>query len=276
MERETVSQFEWEAWPSGRDATTWHDGQLRDLTLEQWSQTVTQFLGCGFRVRVPASTSGSDPLNYARGAALRVADAFAQPLDQIAWDAIATLKGSFVVEGGWEYWPGEAMGAPWTRVAAGGRTHSEARIVQAVRLPWAWSSDGATAKLPMISTIEAGQAERHLRTVGAGMGLWFNHRDELCMSTSGPVLVQTGKRSWTFPGRQAGLVSNWAFFEIANRLGALPATITSTELAESRAVCAVSDLANIYLIESIDDLVSSLDPEQVATLMQVRRGLLLS
>lgn len=272
MDSDFKSGWEWEEWPSGHIATTWHDGVVVDSPLEEWSVTVAQFMGCGFRVRVPA-TDGSDAMNHARGSAQRVAEAFSQSLDPAAWDAIATLPGPYVVEGGWSYVPGRPVEGGWTRVALGGRTHREARIARAARLPWAWSSGSPTASLPMMSTIEAGMAERHLRDAGQEVGLWFNTQDELCMSTVGPVLVQSGKRSWLFPDRNAGLISNWAFFEVATRLSARPAKITASEIDQALAICAISDLANVHLFESIDGEVVPLDPYQVGSLMQARLSL---
>ncbi len=55
---------------------------------------------------------------------------------------------------------------------------------------------------PTISTPEATLAARHLTEVGAEVGLWWNHRGELCTSTAGPLLVELAD-GWVKPDPRA-------------------------------------------------------------------------
>lgn len=262
--------YEWEARPSGLGARTWHGGrELRSSSVE-WAATVSKFMGCGFRVGVPSAAIRSGPVGYAQESAERVADALSTSLDEAAWDDVARTRPPFVVEGGWEYRADGSFGPPWTRVAPGGVTHVAGGTVRSSRLPWTWNSESATAGLSTISTMEADRAERHLKEVGAELGLWFNHREELCMSTAGPLLVKTGMRSWAIPDGGAGLVCNWAFSGVVSLLAPVRRPITLDVLQGSVAVCVVSDLANVLLVKSHGDVSVDFEPDEVAELLDAR------
>lgn len=187
------------------------------------------FLGCGYRVVVPVPAAQEYAEAQAREVLSRCGIAW------VAWPELGPLP--VEVAGGASYDVGRrAFGPTETRVTPLPPTTPAAEAV-AVDLPWWWSSDGPLAGLPTISGLEATLAARHLE-VGT-VGLWWNHRDELCTSTAGPLLLCLDD-GWWHPDDTAGAVASWAWAEEARAREARPATITRDLLATARDMLAVS------------------------------------
>lgn len=202
----------------------WRDGEPADVTHEDWARTVPTFLGSGFRVRFPASP------DHARTQAEAVAALFGTAFDQAPWEG---LTGPHEVAGGWVYGLDRAWGPAWTAVRAVEIPEDGER--EAIDLPWLWSSASPTARLPMISTLEADLAREH---AGDRVGLWWDHRDLLCSTTAGPPLVEVDG-AWHTP--TDGFVTSGAYDDAARRLGATPQPLTR-DLVASGTLLAVSDL----------------------------------
>ena len=115
----------------------------------------------------------------------------------------------------------------------------------AVDLPWWWSSNGPLAGLPTISGLEATLASRHLAP--GQVGLWWNHRDELCTSTAGPLLLRLDDR-WVHPDDTAGAVPSWAWAEEATVRLSRPVRVTRDVLAAATEVLAVSPLRDVLRV----------------------------
>ena len=109
-----------------------------------------------------------------------------------------------------------------------------------------------------------------MREAGAGVGLWWNTAAHLTGSTAGVPLLQTGKRSWVFPDRSAGIVSSWVFFKIANALSAMPEAITADLVRSSKAVAFVTGTGAVTVVDSLDGSELPPDREQVLTLLTTR------
>lgn len=217
----------------------WHDGA--EVAEADWAAAAASFLGGGYRVVVPVVP---DAVAFAREQARRTFDVLGIGWDEAPW---AAVPGSVPVEisGGASY---DAVrrgyGAPWTRVAPLQMPASSTRDAVAVDLPWDWSSDSPLAGLPTISALEATLAARHLADVGADAGLWWNHRDELCTSTAGPLLVELAD-GWVQPDPSAGAVPSWTGERAAVSRGARPTPITRPLLRSARSVLAVDPLGTI-------------------------------
>lgn len=217
----------------------WHDGA--EVAEADWAAAAASFLGGGYRVVVPVVP---DAVAFAREQARRTFDVLGIGWDEAPW---AAAPGSVPVEisGGASY---DAVrrgyGAPWTRVAPMPLPTTSTRDAGAVDLPWAWSSDSPLAGLPTISTLEASLAARHLADVGAEVGLWWNHRDELCTSTAGPLLVELAD-GWARPDPRAGAVPNRAWAQAAASRDARPTPITRPLLRTARSVLAVDPLGTL-------------------------------
>jgi hypothetical protein len=100
--------------------------------------------------------------------------------------------------------------------------------------------------------------------------VWWNAAEHMTGSSVGVPLVQTGKRSWVFPDRNAGIVSGWAFFNIASALSAMPEAITLDTIRSSKAVAFVSATGAVTVLDSIDGQPLMADREQVMTLLIAR------
>ena len=258
--------------PTAMTSLAWHAGERVDVSDREWSATVASFLGSGYRVRFPRLAHGV-PLQHARLQADRVAGLLGTQVDPEPWlwAARRPANGAGVeVVGGWPYGLDRRFGAPWTRVTVLGPARPEARRTRGLTLPWAYASDSPTAGLPMISSLEAGIAERVVAERGAGVGLWWNHRDELCATTAGAPLVCDAHGTWLFPAPSSGLVTSWAATALAQPLGATPAVVTRDTLLGSRAVGAVGDLGSLTLVERIDGAAATAEPEAVSILVAAR------
>jgi hypothetical protein len=214
----------------------WYDGA--EVAEADWTVAAASFLGGGYRVVVPVLR---EAVAFAREQAGRTFDVLGIGWDEVPW---GLLPGSGAVEisGGASY---DAVrrgyGAPWTRVAPMPLPGAATRDAEAVDLPWDWSSESPLAGLPTISTLEATLAARHLTEVGVEVGLWWNHRGELCTSTAGPLLVELAD-GWVTPDPGAGAVPSWAWERAAASRSARPFPITRPLLRTARSVLAVDPL----------------------------------
>lgn len=187
------------------------------------------FLGCGYRVVVPVPAARAYAEAQAREVLSRCGIAWAD------WPDLGS--GPVEVAGGASYDVGRrAFGPTATRVTPLPPVDPPTEAV-AVDLPWWWSSAGPLAGLPTISGLEATLAARHLE-VGS-VGLWWNHRDELCTSTGGPLLLRLDD-GWVHPDDTAGAVPSWAWAEEVRARAARPATTTRDVLATAAVVLVVA------------------------------------
>lgn len=201
--------------------------------------TGADFLGCGYRVVVPSPAA----LGFAQDQAQRVL-----ALLGIGWTPWPALpSGPVEVTGGASYDAGRrAFGPTRTEVTPLAAPAPTAGPLAAVDLPWWWSSDGPLAGLPDISVLEATVAARHLPP--GAVGLWWNHRDELCTSTAGPLLLRLAE-GWVHPDAAAGAVPSWAWTLAAAERSAVPARVDRELLRRATAVLAVPPLGDVVRIE---------------------------
>lgn len=187
------------------------------------------FLGCGYRVVVPVPAAAPYAEAQAREVLARCGIAWSD------WPALGPLP--VEVTGGAPYDVGRrAFGPTQVRVTPLAPATSVADAV-AVDLPWWWSSDGPLAGLPTVSGLEATLASRVLEP--GQVGLWWNHRDELCTSTAGPLLLRLDD-GWVHPDDTAGAAPSWAWAEEARRLDARPTRVDRSTWAAARRRVAIS------------------------------------
>lgn len=214
---------------------TWHDGA--EAPRAGWSEAVASFLGGGFRVTVPLLP---EALAFARDQARHTLDVLGIGWDEAPWTAIAPWTGAVEISGGASYdAQRRAFGPPWTHARSVPLPATTAAEAGAVDLPWAWSSDSALAGLPLISALEEAAAARHLKR--GTVGLWWNHRDELCTSTAGPLLLRA-EDGWVHPDERAAAVPSWAWAAEAAARGSRPVRVDRDLLGRAREVLAVSPL----------------------------------
>lgn len=190
------------------------------------------FLGCGYRVAVPVPEAA----DFARTQAQEVLDRLG--IDRAPWPALP--GGPVEVAGGAAYDAARRSFGPVTVRVGPLRARPPTTLV-AVDLPWTWPSDGPLAGLPTISGLASAVAERSLAPGTAG--LWWNHRDELCTSTTGPLLLRLGDR-WVRPDDAAGAVPSWASVRASEERSARPVVVTREMLARADEVVAVPPLVS--------------------------------
>lgn len=260
----------------------WVDGLRHPVDEEAWDETAATFFGVGYRTRLPVVETIAEPVNFHRVPAQMVASTLGRTFDSAPWDVIETgnsLVGSALeVVGGWPS-ANAATGIgsdtlAWTAIVPVAPAAHDATYGAGVSLPWTYNSGSPLAGLPSLSRLEEEQAARHLREVGASVGLWWNVSSHLASSTAGVPLVQTGRHSWVYPDRSAGIVSSWAFFNIATTLSAMPEAITADLLSASTAIAFVSETGGITVLDTLDGRPQVADREQVLTLLTTRLGFL--
>ncbi len=256
----------------------WVDGVRQPMEEAAWGKVAETFFGMGYRTTLPVVEDIASPVKFHRGLVEKLASALGRPLDRAPWDFIEAgnfpAGSALEVIGGWPS-PGVAFGeaaghTPWSAIAAIEPAAHDAAHAAGVSLPWAFNSASPLVNLPTLSRLEDDQAARHLQEVAADIGLWWNSARHLTGSTAGVPLIHTGRRSWVFPDRSAGIVSSWAFFNIASTLSAMPEAITVDVLRDSRAVAFISGTGAVTVLDSLDghDLVP--DREAVMTLLTTR------
>jgi branched-subunit amino acid aminotransferase/4-amino-4-deoxychorismate lyase len=209
-----------------------------DQDADGWDRAAATFLGGGYRVLLPRLPAA---IGFARDQARQVTDRLGIAWDEAPWDALPAGD-AVEVSGGAAYDPRtRAYGELRTRAVPVPLPAPPDAPVAATDLPWTWPSDGPLAGLPTLTGLAEDVAARHLEADGAVVGLWWNHRDELCTSTSGPLLLRLDD-GWVRPPDGAGAVPSWAFVRAAEQVGARPGTITREVLARARDVAAVSPL----------------------------------
>lgn len=233
-------------------------------TLEpDWERAAADLLGCGYRVVVPEPAA----LPFARAQAREVLARCGIDWDDAPWSSPASSPasspssspssslslarslagGPVEVAGGAPYDVGSRRFGPvLTRIVPLTRQDPAAAVSAAVDLPWWWSSDGPLAGLPTISGLEAAAAARQLDPGTAG--LWWNHRDELCTSTAGPLLLRLDD-GWVHPDDAAGAVPSWAWAAEAAARGSRPARVDRSLLGRAVEVVAVSPLREVVRLE---------------------------
>ena len=212
------------------------------MTAEaDWAAAAAGFLGCGYRVVVPEPAA----LPYARGQARAVLERCGVGWDEAPWRTLP--RGPVEVAGGATYDVGRRESGPVLTRVTPLTAPAPAPAARAVDLPWWWSSDGPLAGLPTISGLEAAVAERHLAP--GTVGLWWNHRDELCTSTAGPLLLRLVD-GWVHPDEAAGAVASWAWAQEAGARSARPARVDRRMLASALEVLAVPPLGGAQALRS--------------------------
>ncbi len=260
----------------------WVAGTRTPVTEGDWADTAATFLGAGYRMMLPIVPDRDGPVRFHRKLAQKVALTLGARFDPAPWQYLATnaVPVGAVVEviGGWpSTGPPEARlddSPPWTAIVELAPAPHDAAYRRGVTLPWASNPHSPTTGLPMLSRLDEQQAGRYLRKVGATVGLWMNTTGNLSGSTAGVPLIPTGKRSWVFPDRSAGIVSNWVFWALADALSALPQSITADVLGSTGTVAAISGAGAVTVLTSLDDHELSPDHERVLDLLAARLKLL--
>ncbi|MGL5825978.1 MAG: hypothetical protein ACRCYU_14380 [Nocardioides sp.] len=263
----------------------WIDGLRTPVEEDDWANAAASFMGRGYRTSFPLTTDVAEPANFHRQMALRVANTFGLGLDEAPWDFVTNGNlppGSAIeIVSGWRPTrDSTASGDPtgpataWTAVARVESAPHDSLRADAVSLPWAYNSQSPLAGMPLLSRVEDDQARRHLREVGADLGLWWNADGQLADSTHGTPLVRVGQRSWAFPHRSASSPSSWIFFNIASLLGAIPTRLTSEALEASSAVVFIDSIGKITVLKSLNGAAKVLDREAELTVLSTRLGLI--
>jgi hypothetical protein len=260
----------------------WVDGLRQSVSQEMWDETASTFFGLGYRTILPVVKEIQEPVNFHRNLAAQVANALGRPFDKAPWEFIESGNvpvGSAVeVVGSWPTNPDQpndsALCMAWSAISPVAPAPHDAAYLSGVSLPWSYNSASPLSGLPTLSRLEESQAIRHLENVGAGVGLWWNNNGYLAGSTHGAPLVQIGKRSWVFPDRGSGMVSNWVFFNVASLLGATPSLLTREMLTDGGAVVFIDGSGSATALDSLDGEPLELDKDVVLTLLTTSLGLL--
>lgn len=259
----------------------WIDGLRQTVDEATWGDAAARFLGLGYRTRLPVVDDMAGPVNFHRGLAQKVASTLSGPFDPTPWAFIEagnfTVGSALEVVAGWPSagpFPGDMSSHSWTAVASVAPAAHDATHGEGVSLPWTYNSDSPLAGLPTLSALDEHQAARHLRAVRATVGLWWNGSAHLVSSTTGVPLVHVGGRAWVYPDRSAGIVSSWAFFQIATAVSALPAAITADMLETSKVIAFVSETGGITVLDSLDGRALVAIRELVLSLLSTRLGFL--
>lgn len=212
----------------------WHDGA--PAPSADWPSVAASFLGSGYRVVTPLLP---DPLAAARAQARSVLDRLGIDWDDAPWEQLGGTE-AVEVTGGASYDAARrAFGPAWTRVTPLPLPTAPTASAAAADLPWTWPSDGPLAGLPTISGLAEDAASRHLPP--GTVGLWWNHRDELCTTTAGPLLLRLDE-GWVHPDAGAGAVGSWAHARVCSQVDTRPVAVTRAVLARAHDVVAVDPL----------------------------------
>lgn len=217
----------------GTPVREWCGGQPVAADDLAWALAVTSSLGCGFTVRVPYGARDHEPLLAAREQAARVAELQGAELDEEPWRTLLGEPAADVpleVTGVWEPRFRGPLGTARTRVTRRADLVRRDRVVTAVRLPWTYGSSTAVAGLPVVAGHEEAMAAAHLTQVGAGAGLWCDHRGLLSTSTAGPLLLHTADGAWQHPAPATGAVGHWLHDRLVEALGSEPTGLLADEL----------------------------------------------
>jgi hypothetical protein len=214
--------------------SSWHDGAPVDD--DAFDAAAASFLGGGYRVTLPVHPG---PFAHAREQARTVLDRLGIVWDEAPWASLGDSDAA-EVRGGAAYDVGRrAYGPAWTRVTPLELPSVTTTEAPAVDLPFTWPSDGPLAGLPTISGLDDRLARRQLPD--GVVGLWWNHRDELCSSTAGPLLLRLPD-GWVRPDDAAAAVPSWCYQRAAERLAAIPVRVTREVLGSAGTLAAVDPL----------------------------------
>lgn len=199
---------------------TWVDGERVDSSAGEWSARVAGFLGCGFRVVVPAGPERAGALRRAHELAARVASVVGGDLDPEPWRHLIRTSGAREVVGGWTHRFRAPAGECATRITPLPATDPAPRSASAVTLPWTVNTHSPVSGLPMVSRHGETAAARHLVERAPGsVGLWTDDGGHLVDTTAGPPLLLTAE-GWTCPTATAGTVPHHLWERSADLLRA--------------------------------------------------------
>lgn len=208
--------------PTSGEVRVWSAGvPVLAQAPDDWALRSAEFLGCGFRVAVPAG-AGLLALEDARGRVQELADLLGATVDDIPWTAAAHEVGGarpVLLEGGWEAVFRAPLGPPLTRLLPG-RAPASPRSAPAVEVPWRVQVGSPLSQLPLHSTHEDLLARGHVAAHAPGaVALWRTPTGELVRTGAGfPFLHLDGV--WWRPAPGPGVVDSWLVEETAARLGA--------------------------------------------------------
>lgn len=228
---------------------TWVDGVEVDCSEPEWAVRAAGFLGCGFRLVVPAGPERPGALRRARELAGEVAAAVGGVLDEVPWRQLARTRGAYEVVGGWTHQFRGPVGVCATRVTPLPVGRPKWRAAPGVTLPWAVNEHSPVTGLPTISRHGAAQAARHVAAHSPGaVGLWTDSVGCVVDTTAGPPLMLT-QEGWRHPTPTRGTVPHHLWERAAELLGAAAGT---TPPGVVRAVLCVGPDGSVTSLTSVD------------------------
>ncbi|MFC6153830.1 hypothetical protein [Nocardioides yefusunii] len=213
--------------------TQWfEDGRRVALDPRLWSVRVGEFLGCGFRVAVPACAPHlrAEAVGFVRSQVGEIAALLGAAVDDAPFDAALAATGPVLLEGGWEPVFRGPLGPQLTRLSPGpmpsdpgapGRDGARFHL-----LPWPTPVGSPLTSLPMISTHEQVLATRHLTTLEptAGVravGLWARPDGTVASSTAGTLFTHHDG-AWRHAAPGPGVVPTWLGIRVTQQLRSRP------------------------------------------------------
>lgn len=203
---------------------TWVDGVEEPVSDSAWDERRLTSLGCAYRVVVPAG-HGVEAWWWARDRAREVASRFGATFDDEPWSSPGDTHSGWEVHGVWEHRFRAPLGSATTRVRPLPAPTALPRTVRAVRLPFPYGSRSALAGLP----VPQPSLDAAARQLTGTVGLWFDHDDELCTTTAGPVALRTAD-GWLHPRPESGTVPTWAWERFVTDRGSRPAKLGPADL----------------------------------------------
>lgn len=209
------------------EARTWVDGVVVPCSPDAWAQRRAGFLGCGFRVVLPAGPERIPALARAHDLAGEIATRLGAHLDEAPWRALTqdvATAGALEISGGWTHRFRAPLGACATRVAQAPQpgTAPSGTALPGVILPWRVNEHAPLAGLPAISALHEARALQWLRDRGEGVvGVWLNTAGDLVDTTAGPPLLHIPD-GWLHPTAESGTVPHHLWERACADLAATP------------------------------------------------------
>lgn len=228
---------------------TWVDGDQVDCPSREWAARVAGFLGCGFRVVVPAGPERAGGLRRAHQLADQVASVVGGTLDEEPWRHLEREAGVWEVVGGWTHQFRAPAGACATRITPLPTPDARWRWAPSVTLPWTVNAHSPVTGLPMVSGHDPAAATRHLAEHAPGtVGLWTDGEGHLVDTTAGPPLLLTA-RGWRSPTAAAGTVPHHLWERSALLLGAGERLVAASQ---AYALLCVAGDGTVTALTSVD------------------------